>query len=477
MPGSLFIAIVRPLILLVLLFGFSLSLGFSLMHDQNVGSKQGSLGQDPGIRILLTARRQSGGGSVVERTHERLTIDVLRPAWLVSPDQPDDTEFTLKVEPGDQLLVKPDVDGVVFSSQTWGKEERWPVSRLRLVPRTTTNEQPPSPGRTNPTRCEDRSRGAVFALGGRRYRGSLDILYQGTKQLAALNLLPIESYLEGVLAVEMKASFPLEALKAQAIASRSYAYATAWKAMSAQKPWDLTDFYDDQEYRGDGLGGDFIVQAVRETTGQILVTPTLRKPFVPKFCASSGGFTEAIDAVEPNATDVTGQERVSALMIRQSDPFCARAAEALGYGDSHWERQMVLKPEEVQKCLQDWFKNHSQDKKAGYITDIQIVGRDEASLRVTKVAISHTPLQRIEMTGHEFRMMIGPQYIRSTRWLKLETRKRVGERKINDWVITTCGWGHGIGLSQISAWAMAMDGFRHQHILKIFYPGAEIQSW
>jgi peptidoglycan hydrolase-like amidase len=275
----------------------------------------------------------------------------------------------------------------------------------------------------------------------------------------------------------MKPSFPLEALKAQAIASRSYAYATAWKAMSARQPWDLSDFHDDQEYRGDGLGGDFIVQAVRETSGQILVTPTLRKPFVPKFCASSGGFTETITAIDPTASDVTGQERLGSLMLRQADPFCARAAEALGYTSSHWEQRVVLLPEDLKKLLQQWFKDHRQNKTAGYITDIQILDRDEASLRVQKVVIAHTPLQRVELTGHEFRMLVGPHLLRSTRWLKLETRKRVGEHKINDWVITTCGWGHGMGLSQVSAWAMAKEGFRHQRILQIFYPGAEIQPW
>lgn len=478
MTGSALIAFIRPLILVSLLVGFSLSLGFSLVNDQNVGlGGPGGIGKDPGIRVLLTARRTTAEGGGVDRTHERLTIDVLRAAWLVYPDQPDDPEFTLKVEPGDQLLIKPDVDGLVFSSQTWGKEERWPVGRLRLVPRFPTGDVPQIPGRIDPTRCEDRSLGPVFALGGRRYRGSLDILFQGTKQLAAINVLPIESYVEGVIAIEMKASYPLEALKAQAIASRSYSYATAWKAVSSKQSWDLTDFFDDQEYRGDGLGGDFTVQAVRETAGQILVTPRDRRPFVAKFCASSGGFTESIDAVEPNATDVTGHERLTNVMKRQPDPFCGRAAEALGYLSSHWEQQTELRPEDLRVQLQAWLKARKSPIQAGYITDIQIIDKDEASGRVQKIALLHTPLQRLELTGAEFRSLVGPQKLRSTRWLKLETRRRVGDKRINDWVITTCGWGHGVGMSQISAWAMARDGFRHQGILQAFYPSAEIRSW
>src|SRR5690606_40753395 len=116
---------------------------------------------------------------------------------------------------------------------------------------------------------------------------SLEVRFVSSKQVHAINLLPIEAYVEGVIAIEMKASYPLEALKAQAIASRTYAYAKAWAAHLGKRPFDLSDALDDQDYHGHGLGGDTTARAVRETAGQILLTPRLRQPFVPQFCAAN----------------------------------------------------------------------------------------------------------------------------------------------------------------------------------------------
>jgi len=481
MPGGLLIVLLRAVILLGMLVAFSVSLGSSLVRDQRLGlSKVASAGRDPGLRVLLISRREVDRQIQTDLAHEKLTLDVLRPCWLVTPDQPDNKAYTLDVGPGEQVLVRPDADGLVFSSQTWGKEERWPVTRLRLQPRETglpDESVKTPPGRLDPTRFEERHGQAVFALNGRRYRGTLEIAYKGPKQVSALNLLPIDAYVEGVIAIEMKASYPLEALKAQAIASRGYAYATAWRAMAGKKPYDLTDSMDDQEYRGAGLGGDFVVQAVKETAGQILVTPKLRQPFVPFFSASNGGATESADAIAPGAKDVSGREPVAAIMPVQPDPFCQRAAEALGCLGTHWEQTVEVRPEDIQARLQEWCKTRGDQRKIGYVTDLAIAAQDERSKRVQKVAISYTPLQRFEMTGHEFRMMIGPHLVRSTLWLKLESKRRTGDRVIKDWAITQRGWGHGVGMSQISAWAMAKDGYRHQRILQVFYPGAEIQSW
>lgn len=482
MPPGLLIALLRGLLLVGMLTAFGVSLGWSLANDPGIARHApGDAGRDPGLRVLLTARREVDGAPRTETTHERLLINVVAPAYIVSPDQPDDPQFTLKVDPGEQLVVKPDADGLVFSSQTWGSEMRWQVSRLRLQPLNTTlpaDGGPLVPARLDPRRFEERLGKPVFALQGRHYRGTLEVAYRSPKALSALNLLPIEAYVDGVTAVEMKASFPIEALKAQAIASRSYAYAMAWRAAVAKKAFDLSDSLDDQDYRGHGNGGEFVVQAVRETAGQILKTPRQRMPFVPYFCASNGGWSEAVDAIHPGATDVSGKEPIANLMVPFPDPFCQRAAEALGYLGSHWQQQVVLEPEKVQARLQEWLRARGdQATKVGYITGITIAERDESSQRVRKVAIAHTPNLRVEMSGHEFRMMMGPQVVRSTLWLKLDTQIRAGERRIKDYVLTTRGWGHGVGMSQISAWAMAKEGYRHQRILQTFYPGAEIEAW
>ena len=77
-----------------------------------------------------------------------------------------------------------------------------------------------------------------------------------------------------------------------------------------------------------------------------------------------------------------------------------------------------------------------------------------------------------------FRMIIGPREIRSTLWSDVSP-KRVDSSKdrSKNYEITCTGYGHGVGMSQISAWAMDEAGRTYKEILAFFYPGAELKSW
>src|SRR5436190_790756 len=127
-------------------------------------------------------------------------------------------------------------DGLVLSSREWelgGREVRWQVSRVviqpqRTLPAASAEEAARAPARRDLTAFEAGDSDAVFGIQGRRYRGSVEIAWATPKEMRVVNCLPIEAYVDGVVAVEMSSSFPLEALKAQAIASRSYGYARAW---------------------------------------------------------------------------------------------------------------------------------------------------------------------------------------------------------------------------------------------------------
>ncbi len=234
---------------------------------------------------------------------------------------------------------------------------------------------------------------------------------------------------------------------------------------------------DDQDYHGHGLGGEFTRQAVRETTGQVLVTPRLRLPFVPQFCAANGGWTEAIEAVFPGSRDVSSRESVADIMRVERDPFCEKGALALGYTSSHWEQRLVLRPEDLQQRLQTWMKDSGRNDTIGYVTDLTIGQREPTSGRIRSVVVSYTPLKRLEIPAHEFRRMMGPHIVRSMLWTSLDSQLRSGERRVKDWIITMRGYGHGVGMSQISAWAMAKEGFTAQQVLQFFYPGAELKVW
>nr|MBA3684685.1 hypothetical protein [Planctomycetota bacterium] len=103
MHAGVVLTLVRAVILLGLLLAFTYSLVAALISDQAGGRSDLSraAGRDPGLRVLLLDRRDSEHGP--QRYHEKLVIDVLRPTWLLAPDQPDNPVYQRKLEPSEQL--------------------------------------------------------------------------------------------------------------------------------------------------------------------------------------------------------------------------------------------------------------------------------------------------------------------------------------------------------------------------------------
>ena len=107
---------------------------------------------------------------------------------------------------------------------------------------------------------------APLGLDGRLYRGKLELVPQGGF-LRVVNVLPLESYLQGVVAGEMPFGWPAEALKAQAVAARSYALASVLKG----KPYDLYSDVRSQVYLGVGGEKASTTKAVADTAGQVVL--------------------------------------------------------------------------------------------------------------------------------------------------------------------------------------------------------------
>jgi SpoIID/LytB domain protein len=107
---------------------------------------------------------------------------------------------------------------------------------------------------------------AVLALDGRFYRGKLELVPQG-EFLRVVNIVALESYLQGVVAGEVPFGWPQEVLKAQAVAARSYALATAVKG----KPFDLYSDARSQVYLGVAGEKPSTTQAVTDTAGEVVL--------------------------------------------------------------------------------------------------------------------------------------------------------------------------------------------------------------
>ena len=121
------------------------------------------------------------------------------------------------------------------------------------------------------------------------YRGNFVINNWG-KSLTLINDVYLEDYLKGVVPSEMPSRWNSEALKAQAIAARSYAVATKTAGKHASKGYDLVDTTSDQAYGGASAEKESTTKAVNDTTGIVLVQNS--KVIPAYYHASSGGKTK-----------------------------------------------------------------------------------------------------------------------------------------------------------------------------------------
>ncbi len=165
------------------------------------------------------------------------------------------------------------------------------------------------------------------AVGGRRYRGGFRIRSAGDK-LVLINELPMEEYLRGVVPVEMGPSqFPeLEALKAQAVAARTYA--VAHLGDHDDEGWDICATPACQAYHGAGAEHSLSDRAIRETAGLVAVFEG--RPIDAMYTSTCGGHTE--DAAE--------------LFSGRASPYLSGVACA-------WDRALLLPGEGTAEPIGD----------------------------------------------------------------------------------------------------------------------------
>ncbi|MCS6969407.1 MAG: SpoIID/LytB domain-containing protein [Planctomycetota bacterium] len=468
---------VRAGLLLLLLLGALAALGVLLeLEERERGRRRlpPPAGSDPGLRVLLLNRPQLHDRAPPRgaRTFDALTVQALVDCELSSPDAPQDADKRILLRRGGRLLVRPELNsGLVLSSADFErgpKELLWTVSRVHLMPWTGI----PAAQRSEPSSWEAPQRRPSFAIGRRRYRGSLELRWLGSKEVAAINFLPLEAYVEGVVGIEMQPGWPLEALKAQAIVSRSFAYARRARARAAQHWFDLTDGGEDQEYRGD-VGNARCWRAAFETGGQVLTIAG--QPFLALFHASSGGSVGGVEPVWPEARDVSGRLPLSGVMPAMDDPWCLPAVRALGWEETHGRSTATIHPRDLHRELGKLLA--PSGRTIGYINDLKVGRRDPLSQRVLSVRVFHSQGEPIEIPAQVLRRVVGENLLRSTLWTPESPRKYESPSEPGRFLydITCLGWGHGAGMSQVSAWLMARQGFSAERIVQRFYPGARAE--
>ncbi len=282
-------------------------------------------------------------------------------------------------------------------------------------------------------------------------------------EIQLIERVPLETYLAGVLPSEMSPRWPLAALEAQAVAARSYACARI--VQRAGQPWQLHwHFSVDMAYGGVLPATPVVAEALRATRGFVLEREG--QPLACLFCASSGGRTESAEHLASQGM-ISGLPVVPGTMPVVEDPADQAGAEGLGKSATHWRWTAQLSYAQLSTALEPLLR--SQPGLAG--ARCEIIGLRPASVypdsgRVAEVALRVRALGRLHqvlLPAARFRLAAGPGLVRSVWWDRCVPLD--GGRVL----IAGRGFGHGVGMSQVSAWAMANAGSSGSEILQLFY--------
>lgn len=273
-------------------------------------------------------------------------------------------------------------------------------------------------------------------VNGKSYRGLVELQLQGGK-LLAINQLPLEHYLVGLINSEISSSWPMESIKTQAVIARTFAVAK--KRERAGAIYDLESTVMDQAYSGSDDEDSRAARGVHETDGEVL---TYNGAVIQAFYhANSGGRTES-------------SENVWGASI----PYLKGVECRYGLTSStrNWELAMPLAR----------LENSLKSLKISGITDIR--GGELNSRGRLKTVQLETSKGLVTLPATKFRMTVGSTVIRST---SFTVRVENGTAYFSG-----TGYGHGVGLCQYGAKQRALDGFKYNEILAYYYPGTRLMK-
>ncbi|BAY64791.1 SpoIID/LytB domain-containing protein [Calothrix brevissima NIES-22] len=277
---------------------------------------------------------------------------------------------------------------------------------------------------------EPTGKGFVY-IGDRWYRGRT-LVVPTDKGLTAVNWVDTEEYLYSVIGGEMDSQWPQEALKAQAIAARTYALYEREKQRS-NPIFDLGDTPDRwQIYKGVSSESPGTYAAVDATAGQVLTYNN--KIILSVFHACSGGHTE-------NVEDVWQSKEPYLRAVQDYD-------------------------QNIKEC--NWVKTFSPGEIGSMISGVgnvkDMIPEERSPFQSVKV---------LRIIGDRGTKVLKGEEVRTALRLK-STRFNVSKGADGSFILQGLGYGHAIGMSQWGAYNLARQGANHLQILGHYYQGVAL---
>ncbi len=269
---------------------------------------------------------------------------------------------------------------------------------------------------------------------GHKYYGDFIYSRMSGEDLTVVNILPMEDYVKGVISIEMSESWPVEALKAQAVCARTYAasHLDLYKGYG----FDVTDDTYCQAYLGTERTGANVTKAVDETAGVYLT-------YAGEFCStqyysSNGGASE--DNKNVNYSDVPYLKGII-------DPYEEAVADRIS--NYRWTNSFT--PSELAAKLSGYGLASISSVKPTYSATGNMIQLDFTDINGKTQAIKRD----------QCRTVMGFRSIHYTVEYDSATNKFVFEG---------AGWGHNVGMSQWGAYSMAQNyNCTYDQILNFYY--------
>lgn len=293
-----------------------------------------------------------------------------------------------------------------------------------------------------------------------KYAGGLKFIVEGDR-ITAVNCIGMEDYLMSVISSEMKSSASIELLKAHAVISRSWLKARLKDHKAGHEHFDVCADDHCQRYQGLTMAvGDDVCRAIDRTWGQVLeyggdICDT-------RYSKCCGGRTELFS---------TCWEDVDLPYLQSvEDPFCDCENSSI--------LSQVLNDYDLHTAdFHDWTVQYTTDELSELVRTR--TGIDFGTI-VALEAVERGPSGRIKylrITGTLREDVIGKELAirKALSSSHLKSSAFEIEKTPDGFVLKGRGWGHGVGLCQIGAAAMAAQGYDYRQILSHYYVGAEIK--
>ncbi len=338
----------------------------------------------------------------------------------------------------------------------------------------------------------------IIDLGTRSYRGRLEVGRYQKAGITAVNIVKLEEYLYSVVSSEMPESYPIEALKAQAVASRSYAIVKGGLggASDAKNGYRINDTTDFQVYRGYTYENDAAIKAVAATQGETVNYNS--KVIEAYYFSSGGGATESSEAVwnvelpylqgKPDLYE--GKYSVTPWRVDFSYSEIGRLVAAY-YGSLGTITGIdAVKVSESGRVSLLRIKGELSSLSLQTSAIRSTLGLKGTKFKIVKYGDEPDTVY-VQGTGNAYLNKLGDSYVMS-----VDGVTELGSKGLTQYIARSAynfwgfgasapagpetvyfyglGSGHGVGMSQTGAAGMAAEGYTYKEILEYYYSGCKV---